>query len=70
MKLISKFFGFLMLAVLFTACDKKDAMDVAGSGNAPKLESNNVTLTPQAVDSLRNVLSLRWTNANYDVNMS
>ncbi|RYY38183.1 MAG: hypothetical protein EOO08_15615 [Chitinophagaceae bacterium] len=70
MKLISKFFGFVLLAVLFAACDKKDVLDTAASGNAPKLESNTVNVTAQAVDSLRNVLSLRWTNANYDVNMS
>ncbi|RYY64885.1 MAG: hypothetical protein EOO12_08450 [Chitinophagaceae bacterium] len=71
MKLFSKFFGVLALAsLLLTACDKKDVVDTAANGNAPKLESNTVMLAPQAVDSLRTVLSLRWTNPNYSVNMA
>ncbi|RYY87863.1 MAG: hypothetical protein EOO15_10670 [Chitinophagaceae bacterium] len=70
MKSFSKIFSVLVLALSLVACDKKDVMDGAANGNAPKLESNTVTLAPQAVDSLRNVLNLRWTNANYSVNMA
>ncbi|GAB4093168.1 SusE domain-containing protein [Flaviaesturariibacter terrae] len=70
MKLFSKLLSAFAIAALLTACDKKDAADVAANGNAPKLESNTVVLAPQAVDSLRNVLSLRWTSPNYSANMA
>ncbi|RYE01515.1 MAG: hypothetical protein EOP50_01860, partial [Sphingobacteriales bacterium] len=70
MKLFSKIFGVFALAAVLVACDKKDALNSSANGNAPRLEANTLALAPAASDSLRNVLTLRWTAANYSANMA
>lgn len=65
MKLKNIFLYFMLAVTGFTACDKVDDLPVYGFGVAPVLNSSAATIAVPASDSLKDVLTLTWSNPAY-----
>jgi starch-binding outer membrane protein SusE/F len=62
MKQLLKYFSFLIaIAVVFTACDKKDTLPAFAKGTTPVLTASATTIAPVAADSNNTALTLNWT---------
>jgi starch-binding outer membrane protein SusE/F len=66
MKQLLKYFSFLIaIAVVFTACDKKDTLPAFAKGTTPVLTASATTIAPVAADSNNTALTLNWTFPKY-----
>jgi hypothetical protein len=64
------FIAIFFIAVAFTACDKKDAITVFGTGTAPTLTASTNTFAPTASDSDKVAVTFSWNNAKYATDSS
>jgi hypothetical protein len=60
----------MLLAVVFTACDKVGALKVYAPGTPVTLSVSSTSIAPAVADSNNVVLTLNWTNPNYSVDTS
>jgi len=68
MKKIKKFLPLLVLvAILFTACDKADDLPFYPSATASVLNASGTDLAPARVDSNETILTLSWTRATHAI---
>jgi starch-binding outer membrane protein SusE/F len=66
MKQLLKFIPLLFaVAVVFTACDKKDTLPLFGTGTTPVLSASAATIAPVAADSNKPALTFNWTFPKY-----
>lgn len=63
-------FGFLMLALAFTACHKVAELPSYKNGVSPVLSSNVTATTPATADSLKTAVTFSWTNPAYAADTS
>jgi len=68
--LVKLAFFSLLLAVLFSACDKVGSLPVYMPGAASTLSASATTIAPAVADSNKTVLTLNWTNPSYSVDSS
>lgn len=60
----------MLLAVIFTACDKVGSLPVYAPGTPVTLSVSATTIAPAIADSDKVVLTLNWTNPKYSVDTS
>ncbi|MBS1757238.1 MAG: SusE domain-containing protein [Bacteroidetes bacterium] len=69
-KIFKALLAILFIAFAFTACDKKDALTVFGTGTAPALTASTNTFAPTASDSDKVAVVFNWTDAKYATDSS
>jgi hypothetical protein len=60
----------LLLAMVFTACNKVDKLPIYGPGTPTTLSVSSTAISPDAGDSNKVVLTYSWTNPNYATDSS
>lgn len=65
MKYLSNFIFIVLVAVTFTACDKKDSLPSYDTGSKITLAASSTILAPLPADSDKNAITLSWTNPKY-----
>lgn len=70
MKNIYKILLVVILLSVFSACQKLAQLPHYANGSAPTLTTSTNTVAPSAADSLKNVLTLNWSNPKYATDSS